>query len=114
MFSMHPSTEFPSENYVISYLSRFCETRSTAVCSRQTDFEVGITCFCRILSTVFGREFNSFYQQFEKILHKLSYFESEINSVACGDFSINLLKMIRRGLHLKTFSLVPVLHLQFL
>ena len=68
------------------------ETRSTAVCSRQTDFEVGITCFCRILSTVFGREFNSFNQQFEKILHKLSYFESEIYSVVCGDFSINLLK----------------------
>ena len=35
---------------------------------------------------------NSFYQQFEKILHKLSYFESEINSIVCGDFNINLLK----------------------
>ena len=55
---MHPSTEFLRRNYV--YLSRFCghtlnfgpfwhssldvsrETRSTAICSRQTGFEAGI------------------------------------------------------------------------
>ena len=29
------------------------ETRSTAVCSRQTDFEVGIACFCPSMVLLF-------------------------------------------------------------
>ena len=61
---MHPSTEISKENYVISVdfvgtllmftfssteVSR--ETQNTAVCSRQTDFEEGIACFCPSLDT---------------------------------------------------------------